>query len=295
MIEYSKLNKYDSFVINRENNKLLSVNRKNCVFILSVFFACLVASLLFLTVLSEFLYFGASASAGTFSVLIFLSLFVILFLSYLLRSGIKKPAQNTSVNYESCLFLLEEERNRIARELHDGIQQKLAGITMLAHAKKTSEEDKSMDRIIELLKDSIQDIRNISHGMNYENFKNSSLCELIQNATSILSDHTSVKINAGCDMNRHWPAWYKINLFRITQELLTNTIKHAKANAITIHVLNKENEIVLVYQDNGTGIKNMREGMGLKNIRKRVEALNGRIKLSSSPGFTAEISIPAVF
>jgi two-component system sensor histidine kinase UhpB len=78
----------------------------------------------------------------------------------------------------------------------------------------------------------------------------------------------------------------KIMLFRITQEQLNNTIKHSNANNVCIHLMQKDNLIVLIIRDDGVGFDTdiKAEGIGLKNIRSRIEFYNGNMLIETSPG-----------
>lgn len=91
------------------------------------------------------------------------------------------------------------------------------------------------------------------------------------------------------------------NLFRISQELLTNCIKHAKATQATLQLIENNNDITLIFEDNGIELEEFNatespasDGMGIKNMRNRVEFLHGKIHTDSSPnnGTTFIIEIP---
>jgi signal transduction histidine kinase len=87
-------------------------------------------------------------------------------------------------------------------------------------------------------------------------------------------------------------------LYRVIQEAVSNVIKHAKANEISMQLVRHDNELTIVVEDNGVGFDkkkiNQFEGIGLKNIISRVEFLNGRVDFDSTPGrgTTVVIDVP---
>ena len=88
-------------------------------------------------------------------------------------------------------------------------------------------------------------------------------------------------------------------LFRITQELINNSMKYAKAKNVYIDLVNRDGKIILLYEDDGIGydIKNNKRGYGLTNIETRTKSVNGVVEFDSAPGKGARtiIEIPFVY
>ena len=89
------------------------------------------------------------------------------------------------------------------------------------------------------------------------------------------------------------------NLFRITQELIHNTLKYAKAKNVSIDLVKRDEKIVLMFEDDGTGfdLKLVNRGYGLTNIETRIESIHGTIEFDSAPGkgFRAVLEIPIIY
>jgi two-component system NarL family sensor kinase len=86
-----------------------------------------------------------------------------------------------------------------------------------------------------------------------------------------------------------------LHLYRILQEAINNTIKHAQATQLEIEILETDLELFIRVKDNGKGFSssNLKPGIGIKNMQKRVQALQGNYKISNAPtGTTVDISIP---
>ncbi len=197
-----------------------------------------------------------------------------------------------------------KERNRISEELHDGILGKLFGVRLgLGFLNlKNTETNNKLDSCVYELQEIEKEIRSISHDLKnhltpikmnfitlvFQYIKNS--CSLIDLTHEINSDKKIIwdEVN---DV-------IKINLFRIIQEIVQNTIKHADAKKLIINFTLQENTIDLLIKDNGCGfsITNIKEGIGLKNIKSRIKKIDGTIKIISkvSKGTVFKISIPII-
>jgi signal transduction histidine kinase len=108
---------------------------------------------------------------------------------------------------------------------------------------------------------------------------------------------TTVKLDVQLfDVPDELPEATVMNLFRITQEAINNTIKHSKARQADIQLFGYEKEIVLSYEDDGQGFDpgTLTKGIGLKNLKARVESLHGTLELTSTPGDGMQmiVSIP---
>ena len=194
------------------------------------------------------------------------------------------------------------EQNRISRELHDGVLNKLYGTRMkLGILNESDEEEIKAKRLtyVDMLQEIEKEIRDISHDLpsnilkgtfNYINLLNS----LINEQNELKTTNFLFKVDSTI-------AWenitglVKITIYRIVQEALQNVIKHANTKECRIEITNVGNkELYLSIEDNGVGFdvnKIENEGIGLKNIKERAEILNSKLILTSELGKGTKIEV----
>jgi two-component system, NarL family, sensor kinase len=185
----------------------------------------------------------------------------------------------------------EEERKRIATELHDGLGVLLSATRMqFSSIKDTSPENKPLiDRATQLLEQAVGDVRKISHNMMPGLLTKLGLFEAVEDLIDKLNE--SRQIRAVCEIEANLariPENNEIMLYRIVQELVNNTLKHAEASNISIHIGSVDGKLEIRYSDDGKGfiVEKMLESqsIGLKSIQSRVSFLNGLLEIQSSPG-----------
>lgn len=191
----------------------------------------------------------------------------------------------------------ENERERVARELHDGIGGTLGGIK-LQLANFSLPEDEAIQ--LEKMLDSVyMEIRTISRNLTPPAIRDYLFTDIIQSylddiesKTAIIITHNSYPQDEINSLNKE----LKTDLYRIFQELVTNICKHSKASEVTIQLLIHTGYINLLVEDNGIGFEKTRgfEGIGLVNISSRVKLLRGNFEISSFPnqGTVVNIDIP---
>ncbi len=196
----------------------------------------------------------------------------------------------------------EKEKLRIASELHDGVGGNLAGIKLgLAKIVDKLSVHSNLKLIMAQVNETCDEIRSISHDLTPNKILNSAYINLIKEY--ILNNTTPKNIRIAFharpeeELNSISDD-IKIEVYRIIQELLTNAIKHSKANEIDISLnLNKES-LILMIEDFGIGFipKKVVKGIGLLNIETRVASVNGKLTIDSKVGrgtiFTVEIPVP---
>lgn len=204
---------------------------------------------------------------------------------------------------QSVLVGQEKERERIARELHDGIGILLstASIHFSSVEDKTDTEiSKMLKKANQLLKDASKEVRQISHNMMPVVLSKFGLMEAIEDLFEDVDQSGDIELDLRLTCgDERLPENMEIMIFRIVQEMLNNTLKHAGASKLSLFVTRDENEILVDYLDDGTGFDPDKKqpgthNLGLSGIRTRVEYLGGTLKLSSSPrkGTRFEIAIP---
>jgi signal transduction histidine kinase len=182
----------------------------------------------------------------------------------------------------------ERERNHLGQELHDNINQILAGTKLyLGVAGKKNEAVKELIKYpMELIDSSIEEMRLLCHKM-VTPVKNISLEELFKDLIISLDQNTITKTYFTYSIPKaDLSDDLKLNIFRIIQELVNNTWKYAEAKNVEISIQEQEEFIHIDVSDDGKGfdVEKKRGGIGISNIINRVESFNGEIEIESSPG-----------
>lgn len=193
-----------------------------------------------------------------------------------------------------------EERNRIARDIHDIIGHNMTALIMqLQMAEHLYREDPA--RAGELLaggvrtaKDSLSGIRDVVETLQGDEYHDYTT-DAIRQLAAEFSEKTGAVIrldvadgteNGGEEQRRNPAA--DMAVYRIVQEALTNAVRHGKATEIIVKIEYLPGEIRFLIKDNGSGQPDFNEGFGLKGIRERAEAFGGSIRIESEQGFSLE-------
>lgn len=211
----------------------------------------------------------------------------------------------------------EEERKRLSRELHDGLGQMLTGIKLQVEGLEThlnrsvAIDDplahKRIQALKELISQTISETRSISNDLMPSVLSDFGVIPALKLLTETAAMNQSSKAGLGSDIQfetnlptTRLDRQVEISLYRITQEAVTNAIRHGKPSLINIELIERENYLHLVVTDNGNGfsIQRLREpygpSQGIHNMQERTKLLNGRFKIRSAPGKGTKlyISIP---
>ncbi len=185
----------------------------------------------------------------------------------------------------------EEERKRIATELHDGLGVLLSATKMQFSVirDKNSENREIIDKAYQMLEQASGDVRKISHNMMPGLLTKLGFYEAVEDLFEKIAD--SGKLQAVCTIRgneERLPENKEIMLYRIVQEMVNNTLKHAEAGNIELKITADEEKLDVLYADDGKGFdvkeKLGTESIGLKSIQSRVDFLNGRMQVDSNPG-----------
>ena len=190
---------------------------------------------------------------------------------------------------------LEDERRRLARELHDGIGPLLTTIKLYVQNRVEANEHKeSLKDMIDSTINEIRQMTNVLMPTSIDKFGiGATLINYVENIQK--SSEASIRFE---DLTKKESSLItkeqEINLFRIVQELINNSIKHSKATKIRISLTEFDNVLSLYYFDNGIGfnIKEVKLGSGLKNIKERVEIFDGTLEIESTENTIFEIEMP---
>ncbi len=198
----------------------------------------------------------------------------------------------------------EEERQRIASQLHDDVCSKLGVMHLTFHRLRRTETSNGQytemcDEINDLIGETLGITRRISHELVPPTLEGFGLVEAIEELCEQIRNTGAVDIRFTHDVSRAElsDVSTELNLFRIVQELANNSLKHAEASFIKVELSKEEDFIQLHYSDNGVGFdvkKAQSKGLGLKNIYNRAKMVGATVQLSSAPehGFEMQFTMP---
>ncbi len=192
----------------------------------------------------------------------------------------------------------ENERQRIARDLHDSIGALLSALRLnLGSIRQTPHPQENLAPIYELLDHTATEVRRVSHDLMPASLLDHGLVAALEEIY-LQRATPAVRIIAEHFRSSRFAPVSEIILLRIIQELVSNTIKHGDASEISIQLTAYPDKISLIYEDDGKGFdineKAASNGMGYQNIRSRLDYLKGTMDINSHPGkgFTCVIEIP---
>ncbi len=207
------------------------------------------------------------------------------------------------------MSLQDEERRRIARDLHDTTGQTLAAMKMttalIQRAAVGAELQQLVADLNQLTDEAVQAIRTTSYLLHPPLLDEAGIASAVQWFVEGFSRRSGIRVQCAIAKNLERPPRnYELVLFRVLQESLTNVHRRARASAASISLNIEAEHFILEITDNGDGIpeesiKRFREaageaGVGLVGMRERVHELNGQLEIQSAPGRTAiRVALPA--
>jgi signal transduction histidine kinase len=188
----------------------------------------------------------------------------------------------------------EEERQRIARELHDDLSQKIAVLNIdvdrLAHQLETPDHRTWLRRISTQVAEIASHLHDLSYELHPARLQTLGLLESLRVMCSDFSEQRQLTVSFTADDSQLPlvidPA-VSLCLYRIAQEALHNVARHSRAGRASVRLLNEEGDLYLEIADTGVGFEahsNGHAGLGLVSMRERVAVLNGKLTIHSAPG-----------
>lgn len=193
----------------------------------------------------------------------------------------------------------EEERKRIASDLHDRLGSTLSATKLFFTSINNSTEvmEASLQKAHQLLDTAVEEVREISHNLLSGSITKFGLKTALVELKDTISGNNRLTMTVlFSDMDNRLDGKVELNVYRIVQELVSNILKHAEASDIVVQLNRVDHELVLTVEDNGKGFNPMaeRNGVGLSNIESRVQSLDGSMNIDSGlgNGTTITITIP---
>lgn len=200
----------------------------------------------------------------------------------------------------------EEERRRMAHEMHDGLGQELLILKNMLYrwAKRPETADPAvvMQSASDQISGILKNVREITHNLRPPELDRIGVTETVRYTLEKATDSAGLRLRADIEpFNGAIPKEYEINLVRIVQELLSNTVRHAEATEVTCTVSREAGRLHLHYHDDGRGMEApadgsaLRSGLGLSGIAERVRILGGTMEVhpAGGPGVRIDLYIPA--
>jgi signal transduction histidine kinase len=193
----------------------------------------------------------------------------------------------------------EEERRRIAKELHDGIGQTISAIKMNYQSLSGKAVEKELapdfEKIGKMLENAGAEVRIISHQMLPKELEQFGLVPAVEGMLSLNLENAPLKYQfEHSGFTERIGSQIELAMFRVLQELISNVIKHSKANLLTVQLVKLKSHVVLNVSDNGIGFDvecKEKNGIGLLNIASRIDAIKGHLHYESEPGKGTSVTI----
>ncbi len=218
----------------------------------------------------------------------------------LLTEAVQK-AENQSLVKEEAI--IEKERKRIARDLHDTVSQELfaahmilSGVSQQALKLDREKMQPQLQSVAAILETAQKDLRVLLLHLRPVELEEKSLIEGIQILLKELEDKSDLKVSLKQNVSK-LPKKIEEHIFRILQELISNTLRHAQASCLDVYLYQTDVELQMKVVDNGIGFQlgSLDDlSYGLRNIKERVEDMAGTVQLLTAPkqGLAVDIRIP---
>jgi signal transduction histidine kinase len=196
----------------------------------------------------------------------------------------------------------EEERDRIAKDLHDGVVQQIGSVLLRARnvfSESNLMHKKESQELLQSLENSNEDLRTISHQMMPRTLKEFGLVSAIDDLLNKSLSFSNVNfVFEHFNIQSRIEKKHEIVLFRILQELVNNIIKHSEATKVNVQLFKAKDAIILLVEDNGKGfdVSKTTDGIGVRNIFSRIESVKGVVNFESNrnKGTLVTVKIPNI-
>jgi len=197
---------------------------------------------------------------------------------------------------ESLVEAQEEERSRLARELHDGAGQMLTSllvqIKVLEKNPSSIEMDRNIENILETVSETIEQVREISYRLRPAALEEFGLAVALETLTNDITRGTGLIVHCSCNLDDiQLPTGVQVTFYRIAQEALTNVLRHANANTVIVELSQIADKICMSITDDGCGfvpgpgsIKWGQRHLGLVSMQERASMAGGSLDIDTSPG-----------
>ena len=212
--------------------------------------------------------------------------------------------ENARLYQQAQRLAVMEERNRLARDLHDSVMQALYGVTMYAEAaarqlaaSETGTTSEHLHEIRSIAQDALQEMRLLIYELRPPVLARDGLAAALRSRLEAVESQLGIATVFDTDLVGRVRPEIEEGLYRIAQEALNNILKHAHARRVLVRLHQEEQTVTLEVQDNGVGfdpaVARQKGGLGLRGIEERVARLGGRLVLESAPGKGTRLTVEA--
>lgn len=226
-------------------------------------------------------------------------------LVYFIITIIRYQRKSLRLNKEKIraeIDTLENERRRIASDLHDELGPLLSAVKLQINNLETDlPEDKNLiEKSSGHIDNIIKKLREISNNLMPNTLLRKGLKKALEELAETCQQTFKIEVRFTCEQELKLSQDKEINIYRIVQEIIHNTVKHAVADCLVIRITEENNRLFLVTADNGKGFdfftkSRENSGLGLRNLQSRAEVMGGEMACSTSAGkgtmYTFEIPV----
>lgn len=201
------------------------------------------------------------------------------------------------IQLETTIRTQEEERSRLARDLHDGIGQVLSAIRLTFGSFEEKISTERYQQALSMLDDACKELREVAHDMMPRSLEQEGLQAALSELTHRSMNNDQISAFFDCVGEQiHLPRSVEGNVYRIAQELVQNIFKHSGASEMYLQLIYRPESLLLLVEDNGKGIESdeLDTGFGMKNIQIRAQAIHAHFHLENGPqsGTIATLRVP---
>lgn len=216
-----------------------------------------------------------------------------IYLGLTLASQVALAIENARLRNQEKEIAIANERNRLARDLHDAVTQTLFSATLIAEViprlwkKNIGEGEKRLEELRQLTRGALAEMRTLLLELRPSALKDASFTDLIKQLSEALSGRTRIPVEIELDEIPELGQEDKIALYRICQEAFNNIAKHSDATHVWISIKKRDNKCELIINDNGKGMSQSEvpsNHLGISIMKERAQAIGANINFMSEPG-----------
>ena len=210
--------------------------------------------------------------------------------------------ENTRLHHQAEQLAVLEERQRLARELHDSVSQSLYSVSLYADAARLAlskseikEASENLQELRNMAREAMLDMRLLIFELHPPILENEGLVVALRTRLESVEARSGIHTEFDVEEEKRLFIQTEAELYRIAQEALNNAVKHSQAKNIRVRLQFKANKFTMNIWDNGIGFdpnkKDQSGGLGLRGMEDRVKRINGRLKIVSNPGGGTQLTV----
>lgn len=223
------------------------------------------------------------------------------------RNRIRQLENKQAAQIKTMVATQEEERKRISRDLHDDVGTKLSALKLFLsalHEKATDSNNKEIKSLAQssqqFITEAMQDVRQLLLNLSPTVLEDFGYTTAVEGLVNKINETKQINFNLVVfGMKQRLQKDYELALYRITQELINNVLKHAEAKHVSLQIGQRDEKIILMMEDDGKGfdLNTHKEGYGLNNLAARTKLMQGVMIIDSKvgEGTSVLIEIPYIF